>query len=65
LELDILLATATSPTIVDGRYPSAREVASGWQHPAGRAHIEYFRRNKQCGITTFQDHEIENHLNES
>jgi hypothetical protein len=64
LELDALLATATDPTIVDGQYPSVQEIASAWKQSTG-VHVEYFWRNRECGITTFQDNEIEKHLNES
>jgi hypothetical protein len=64
LELDALLATATDPTIVDGRYPSAQEIASAWKPSTGDAYVEYFWRNRGGGITTFQDDEIEKHLND-
>ena len=44
LRLHALLATATNPTIVCGRYPSAREIGNAWLKLQGleKKHICYF-----------------------
>lgn len=58
VQLDILLATANAPTL-NGTplcYPSVETVARAW-NVAGD-HVEYFWRNSDCGIRTFQDDEI-------
>ena len=60
LEVDVLLATATDPTIVNGQYPTAREIADKCNRSKRRA--EYFRENRRVGIRTFQDAEIEARL---
>lgn len=60
LEVDLLLATATAPKIVDGRYPTVQEIAGAWNNTDGRAH--YFYNNREHGITTFQDPAIEDRL---
>ena len=59
LGVDILLATATNPTIVRGRYPTAQQVADAWNAPRGRKHVDYFIENKEHGIQTFEDDLIE------
>ena len=59
LDIDILLVTATSPTIVDGQYPSAQDIADAWKTPEGKRYIDYFHENRKHGINTFQDNEIE------
>ncbi len=63
LEVDALLVTATCPTLIDGRYPSAKQVADAWRTNEGRKHVHYFWKNKEHNISTFQDAEIEGHLN--
>ncbi len=52
-DLDILLATATRPTIPKGRYPRASQIAAAWVEHDAQA--EYFFNNVQSGIRTFQD----------
>lgn len=62
LGVDVLVATATDPTIIRGDYPSAREVAAAWNAHEGKdyeRHVRYFRQNRDCGIQTFQDDDIE------
>jgi hypothetical protein len=56
--VEILLATATRPTpdLATGDFPSVAEVARAWNE-AGDA--SYSRNNRQSGIHTFQDEEIE------
>jgi hypothetical protein len=54
---DLLLLTATSPTLNAGNYPTTEEIATAWRHdPNG--HVTYFHNNRNNGITTFQDDEI-------
>lgn len=60
---DLLLATATKPTLIDGRYATAEEVAHAWIE-AGEDSVEYFRSNREHGIITFQDEEIARYLKE-
>ena len=62
LGLDILLATATNPTVVEGRYPTAQQVADAWNSDDGREYVEYFFKNKEHGIQTFEDRIIEEQL---
>ena len=57
LEVDVLLATATNSTIVNGRYPTAEEIADSWNNSAGS--VDYFYRNRDHGIKTSQDAAIE------
>ena len=71
LSCDVLLATATNPTIVRGGYPSARQIAEAWNTPAGKQHVDYFYKNRESNINnresdieTFQDGEIEECLRE-
>jgi hypothetical protein len=56
-QCDVLLAAVTAPHLAGERYPSAAEIADAWiDGPAGRE--EYFFRNLEHGITTFQDGRI-------
>ena len=62
LSCDVLLATATNPTIVGGGYPSAQQIADAWNTPGGKQHVDYFCKNRAHGIATFQDRDIEERL---
>ena len=62
LMLDALLATATRPTLDNGRYPSAKKIAKAWKTCGDSKHICYFWNNRKNGIRTFQDEEILGHL---
>ena len=65
LGIDVLLATATKPTIDDGGYyPSPCEVADAWNTHDGKKSVEYFVENRAHGIETFQDGIIEERLRE-
>ncbi len=64
LEVNALLATATNPTLVDGRYPSTQEIADAWNTDAGSNYVQYFWKNREHDITTFQDDKIESYLND-
>ena len=62
LEWDALLAAATCPTLDDGEYPSSRNIADAWNTPKGNNYVKYFWNNRENGITTFQDTEIQAHV---
>ena len=64
LPCDVLLATATNPTIVGGDYPSAQQIADAWNTPGGKQHVDYFCKNRAHSIATFQDQDIEVQLRE-
>ena len=65
LPLDIVLATATNPTIGtnNGRYPKAKIIAEAWKND-NQGNDNYFWENIRHGICTFQDETIANLLNE-
>jgi hypothetical protein len=55
---DLLLMTANEPTLIAGRYPTPKEIASAWRDDSvnnGR----YFYNNRHHGITTFEDDAIQ------
>jgi hypothetical protein len=58
---DLLLATPTRPTPdqTTGDFPSPAVIAGAWNR-AGNA--EYFRMNREYGLRTFQDEEIQSFL---
>lgn len=58
--LDLLLATSNDP---ESAYPRAEAIAGGWNREKGAGKGEYFRRNRESGIWTFQDQEIAKLLN--
>ena len=62
LPCDVLLATATNPTIIGGHYPTPEQIAEAWSTPEGKPHVYYFNNNRRDGIATFQDEEIERRL---
>ena len=64
LGVDVLLATATNPTIVAGRYPSPEQIADAWNSRDGRNYVDYFCKNRAHGIRTYQDNIIEARLRE-
>jgi len=53
---DVLLLTATEPTLTNSQYSSAEEVAGAWRTDRN-GHVSYFYNNRQCGIKTFEDDE--------
>lgn len=61
-DLDLLLATATKPTLAGSppSYPSAETIADAWN--AAEDHVRYFWNNVDNGITTFQDDQIRTRL---
>jgi len=62
LDFDVLIGTATNPTLIRGHYADAREVADAWKNPEGSNYVEYFCNNRKNGIRTFQDAEIKRWL---
>lgn len=63
LDLDILLATATDPTLdtETGAYPKAKVIAEAWEKD-NQGNDNYFWENRKNGIHTFQDKIICNTL---
>jgi hypothetical protein len=62
--LDLLLATTTVPTLLTVppcAYASPEVIAEAWGQDTDDR-VEYFRKNRQNDITTFQDREILDHL---
>jgi hypothetical protein len=57
--LDFLLATVTRPTLTGTplSYPTVEMIANAWNADTGN-HVEYFWKNTENGIRTFQDDEI-------
>lgn len=62
--LDLLLVTANDPQINTSRpnYPDAAAIAGAW-NVAPTIYVEYFRRNVENGICTFEDDDIRERLN--
>ena len=58
-QLDLLLVTANEPTLCGKplTYPSAETIANAW-NAAESSHAEYFWKNAEYGIRTFEDDEI-------
>jgi hypothetical protein len=55
--VDLLLATSNDPETI---YPTVQEIANAWKcEPDNERRGEYFCRNRENGIYTFQDHAIE------
>lgn len=55
--VDLLLATSNDP---QRTYPTVQEIADAWnREPGADPRGEYFRRNRENGIYTFQDHAID------
>jgi hypothetical protein len=61
LALDIVLATATDPTLdINTRaYPKTKVIAEAWKNDNG-SNDNYFLKNRKYGIHTFQDKTISN-----
>ena len=62
--LDFLLATATRPTLMGTplAYPTVEMIANAWNADT-EDNVEYFWKNHDRGIRTFQDDEIRMLLN--
>lgn len=59
VDLDLLLVTANDPTLagIPLSYPSVEAIVNAWNSAAPQ-HVEYFWKNTDHGIMTFQDKEI-------
>jgi hypothetical protein len=59
VDLDLLLVTANDPTLTGTplSYPNVATIVDAW-NSAAQEHAEYFWKNTDNGITTFQDGEI-------
>ena len=66
LPLDLLIATATNPTLRGNppTYPRIKEVAMAWKRDK-LGNASYFHKNRECGIFTYQDRLILRYLDES
>jgi hypothetical protein len=51
---DLLLATTNHPTLTNGSFPTVEEIARAW-NAEGYGSAEYFTKNRENGIVTFQD----------
>jgi len=60
VNLDGVLATVNTPTIVDGRYLGPKKIASSLVHAAKNAN--YLCENVLAGIRTFEDRSIWHHI---
>ena len=54
---DLLLMTATKPTLKGRQYETAKEIANAWRADK-RDHVLYFHNNRHYRITTFEDEQI-------
>jgi len=54
---DLLLMTATKPTLKSQQYETAKAIADAWRADK-RDHVLYFHNNRHYGITTFEDEQI-------
>jgi len=58
LGFDLLLMTATRPTLDAGQYPTAEKIAETWRADTHN-NVLYFHNNRHHGITTFEDDRIQ------
>jgi hypothetical protein len=49
---DVLLMTATEPSLIDQQYATTQVVADAWRRDT-QGHVSYFHSNHRYGITTF------------
>jgi len=59
--LDAIIATATNPCIQNGRYHSPKMIARAWKR-AKEEHVQYFWKNREGKIWTFEDDAIKTYL---
>jgi len=64
VDLDLLLVTSNDPTLTGTplSYPTVETIVNAW-NGAAPEHAEYFWKNTDHGISTFQDDEIRAGLN--
>ena len=58
---DLLLMTANSPTLTGGQYDSVQQIAAAWRKDTAD-NVVYFYNNRNVGITTFEDDDIQQFL---
>lgn len=61
VDVDLILATITKPSLIRKRYPTARQIAQAWREDESN-NVEYFEKNIENGISTFQDEQIKIYL---
>jgi len=54
-KFDFLIATVTAPKLINGKYPTAYQIADTMKEAK---YYDYFCKNRKHGITTFQDEKI-------
>lgn len=59
---DFLIATVTTPTLINNRYPTVYKIANAMEKENTDS---YFRKNRKHKITTFQDERIINIISET
>ncbi|MGA2681850.1 MAG: hypothetical protein ABSF44_08635 [Candidatus Bathyarchaeia archaeon] len=59
-DVDFVVSTVTKPTFYKGRYPTIYQIANSMYKSN---YYEYFLRNRQNGIITFQDQRILDRIN--
>jgi len=62
LNADLLLATATKPSLNNGSYATAQTIAETWKRAPKEQ--RYFDENRRVGITTVDDYRIMKYLGE-
>jgi hypothetical protein len=60
LKVDLLLATATQPSLQNGSYATAEAIAAAWKRAPRQ--LRYFDENRRAGITTAEDYSIMGYL---
>ena len=60
--VDMLLATATNPTLTGDDYASAIQITDAWMTSRGKREVSYFWNNRKKGIKTFEDEKIRKRL---
>jgi hypothetical protein len=61
-KLDFLIATATTPTLINNRYPTVYKIVNAMEKVN---EYLYFEKNREHKITTFQDERILNIISET
>lgn len=54
---DLLLMTATQPSLQEQQYPTIKEIADAWRNDK-KGNVLYFYNNRHFGIYTFEDEQI-------
>ncbi len=59
---DFFIATVTTPSLINNRYPTVYKIANAMEKVDD---YSYFEKNREHGITTFQDERISNIISET